>query len=137
MAIRYTKEDTKKAWGIVQDIQKKERLKAIKKYAKKQYDYSTGEKKRPPIISRKQLTSSLASIGNQVRRESNQFDRFRSRAPGTTSRSIVEPRRSPMNMNNFFEHKEEYEVYGDEGLTFFDSNKSSRSSKRTGELFGI
>ena len=37
---------------------------------------------------------------------------------------------------NFFAHKDEIEVYGDEGLTFFDSNKK-RSGGRTGSLFGI
>lgn len=37
---------------------------------------------------------------------------------------------------NLFSHKSEKYVYGDEGLTFFDSNKS-RGNGRTGSLFGI
>lgn len=37
---------------------------------------------------------------------------------------------------NFFEHGSELEVYGDEGLTFFDSEKRSQG-KSTGSLFGL
>lgn len=38
---------------------------------------------------------------------------------------------------NPWEHKDPVEVYGDDGLTFFDSNKSTRNLKRTGSFFGI
>lgn len=66
----------------------------------------------------------LSNIGNQVRSERPEFRQ---------RREMVQDR--PM-IQNFFEHKDEMEVYGDEGLTFFDSNKN-RGQGRTGNLFGF
>lgn len=113
-----------------------EYTKQLKKFAKKEAQYKLGLKKRPPIISRQGLKSALSSIGRNIETQKAQFDMARSRTAGTTARSIVEPRRSNMVQNNFFEHKDEIEVYGDEGLTFFDSNKKG-NGQRTGELFGF
>ena len=116
----------------------KEHQKELKSYLKRQARIKLGLEKKKPIISRQQLKSSFASIGREIERENNQFDRFRSNAPGTSARAVVQPRRNPFPSNNFFEHKSEYEIYGDEeGLTFFDSNKKGRANDRTGSLFGI
>ena len=52
-----------------------------------------------------------------------------------------QPRQAPPQpqqprMRNFFEDRDEIEVYGDEGLTFFDLKKA-RGTGSTGSLFGI
>lgn len=44
-------------------------------------------------------------------------------------------RERPGKLRNFFAHGSEMEVYGDEGLTFFDSEK--RAADDTGALFGF
>lgn len=49
---------------------------------------------------------------------------------------VMQFRPEPPRRRNFFEHKDEYEVYGDEGLTFFDSQKR-RGDNSTGNFFGF
>ena len=66
----------------------------------------------------------LSNIGSQVRSERPRY---------IERREVVQDK--PI-IQNFFEHKDEVEVYGDEGLTFFDSNKN-RGQGRTGNLFGF
>ena len=114
----------------------KELRKAQLSYLKKERQYKLGLKKRPPIVSRQEIKSSLRSIGSSIQAQKQSFDVARSRTAGTTARSIVEPPRRHLSQENFFEHKDELEVYGDEGLTFFDSNKKG-NGQRTGSLFGF
>jgi len=40
-------------------------------------------------------------------------------------------------ITNFFAHRSNTEAFGDEDLTFFDSQKPSRSNKSTASFFGI
>lgn len=100
----------------VKEFKRKER-KRLKKTLKKSISGITKD-------FRKELRNIAKSIGTQ---ESN------NNVAQVRQQQFVpqEPRR-----RNFFEHRDEYEVYGDEGLTFFDSQKR-RGSGSTGNLFGF
>lgn len=131
------RQDTKESKAITYEaIMKKEKIKAQKAFFKRKAQEELGIKKKTPIVSRQQIKSVLSSIGRSIQTEKAQFDVPRSRTAGTTARSIVEPPRRHLSQENFFEHKDEVEVYGDEGLTFFDSSKKGNGG-RTGELFGF
>lgn len=74
-------------------------------------------------------TPTKEKLGNVIRKIGWSQQRFAKQPVERRERYVRE------DPNNFFEHKDELEVYGDEGLTFFDSNKRSRG--RTGSFFGI
>jgi hypothetical protein len=149
-----------KIWGMVQqsertrtplDLEKKQlkyipKAKAQEEYLRKQHkaELKSGkffakvdEATKGLVPSRQQLKGAFSSIGRNINAEKASWDMARSRTAGTTARSIVEPPRRHLSQENFFEHKTEYEIYGDdEGLTFFDSNKKG-NGQRTGSLFGF
>ena len=102
-----------------------------------------------PVKKQKTLTVSQVK---QLIRQGAQQERFQQQIPmqrfqqvqpqQVQQPSMIRSRVNQMQqgkpqIHNFFAHKTEMEIYGDEGLTFFDSNKSRRSEGRTGSLFGI
>lgn len=59
------------------------------------------------------------------------------KSQGTLHSTRSSPSQQGQGIQNFFEHRSEEEVYGDTGLTLFDSQKTKRNSGSTGSLFGI
>lgn len=83
--------------------------------------------------------------GTFVKGFTKQFSQIARSIPRQSVRPAVDVRqimiqqqqqRQQPQKRNFFEHGSELEVYGDEGLTFFDSTKRG-NGKSTGSLFGI
>lgn len=83
------------------------------------------------------LSSELSRIRSAVIGNQRQTQMQQNRQQVTIQQNFQQPiQRERPRPPNFFEHKDEVEVYGDEGLTFFDSKKS-RGGESTGSLFGI
>ena len=76
--------------------------------------------------SNKGLTAELPQVQQQVQQQKTPFGIQRKQKLPQSERPF-----------NFFAHRSEKEVYGDEGLTLFDSQKGGRSQGATGSLFGI
>lgn len=90
-------------------------------------------------FTNKSIKFSSASVAKTARKE---FDKFAKSVRTNRSTPLLSQRERPSQYiddepTNFFKHRDEVEVYGDEGLTFFDSQKPQRSNRRTGSLFGI
>lgn len=69
------------------------------------------------------------------RKQPNQYSPPNPNAP----RQMFEASSKPSSFKNFFEPKTDVEVYGDEGLTLFDSQKKGgkANEKSTGSFFGF
>ena len=92
--------------------------------------FNKPEKKRSPSFAgslRKEFKGIARAMPRQVQ---TPIDVRRVIEAQRIRRQQMKPRRK-----NFFEHGSELEVYGDEGLTFFDGEK--RAADETGSLFGL
>jgi len=112
-----------------QDIQARERLADYKKAVAQKYAIEklgrSGRIVRQASQFSKGFSGQLKSLQKQFQ---PQQVRPQQRIPQRREQQTFIP--------NFFEHREPMEVYGDDGLTFFDSQKG-RSQGRTGSLFGF
>ena len=107
--------------------EEKEKLRAkvtgVPTWAKSLYDKPTGKS------ATKGFFKQFSQIAKSVPRQTQSAVDVRQ----IMQQQQIQPQRPQR--RNFFEHGSELEVYGDEGLTFFDSQK--RSQRSTGSLFGL
>lgn len=85
--------------------------------------------KKERRLARREARRPKRGVGTELRRIKGIVGR---REP--TRRTIPQPKQMPRRINPF-EHRSNREVFGDEGLTIFDSTKPTVSD--TGSLFGI
>ena len=111
-------------------MKERERLKFAKRKLRSQYTKS---------LSRQYGYAKSPNYGSKFRGELSRI-RQTVNAPQVRQRNIMQQNvnvsyRAPVKKRNFFETRSEYEVYGDDGLTLFDSEK--RGGDDTGRFFGI
>ena len=120
-----------------------QRKKLYEKQLNKEADYRA--RRELGLLKKKELAEmrrrkEANSYSRGLRKE---LDRIRNTVQSnqqTNQRQVQDVRQSVVVQNrpvNFFEHRSEQEVYGDdEGLTFFDSKKRGGNGS-TGEMFGF
>jgi len=85
-----------------------------------------GKKKNTKVV-----LSETQKFGKAIR----DFEQFVPKEQRIVQQPLPQPVKS--NMVNFFEHRSNKEVYGDEDLKLFDSQKVNRIQNTTGGFFGI
>lgn len=143
-----------KSWGFVQPKTKEElneeytQLKMKRARQKTNKDlYIRNEKLKQFIKERdeqikkklkKPKTQSLKEQFIQIQKQVSQQPRqVQVRQPQQVQQPVFVQPEEP-GLRNFFDGNKSFtEVYGDEELTFFDSNKGDRIGRKTGSFFGI
>lgn len=111
----------------------KEALKATKAEARRVSKAKLRSSFGNVVPSRKAFTGQLKQLGAEVNRYSQGYN---PQLEEMRRREMI--RRAEMaGPKNFFEHDDPINVYGDDEIAFFDSQKKSRTQRRTGSFFGI